>query len=259
MGFERLFGVDFSGAKRADRTIFIAEGVRRGEAVEVVSLQSAGERFGVKDGAAAHAALAELMRESRDALFAVDVPFSFPAALMPEGWRAFADAYPARFEDADAMRAWAREKAPSELRRATDLEAKTPFAVYNLRLYRQTDAAMRRLVAPLAGDVTFAPMEPPAADGAVIVEACPASALKERGLYRPYKGRSEEARAQRAALLDDLESRVALSAATRKEALTDIGGDALDALLCLEIAARLSPADLAPREEADRIEGRVYF
>jgi len=262
--FERLFGVDFSGGAAAHRAIWIAEGVRDRDRVKVLRLERAAERFGVRSGAAAHEALAAFIGETTGALFAIDVPFSLPAPLMTADWPSFARTYADRFADADAMRAWATGEAEAlagrkELKRACDAEAKTPFAAYNLRLYRQTDAAIRRLAAPLMGRAAFPPMEAGPAGAPAVIEACPASALKARDAYRPYKGRGAEMRARRAEIAAGLAERLDLAGGIAEAAEADVGGDALDALLCLEIAARADPSDFTPRSEAERLEGRVWF
>ncbi|MEL6365501.1 MAG: hypothetical protein AAFR11_11755 [Pseudomonadota bacterium] len=262
-----LFGVDFSGAKAADRAIWIAEGERVGNRVAVRRLTNARERFGVRTGRDAHQALAALIAGSgAGALFAIDVPFALPAPLNPANWRDFVSSYAERFADAEAMRAWATAEAlrlagARELKRETDREAKTPFAAYNLRLYRQTDAAIRAVAAPLLGRADFPPMEPVGGGRPVVIEACPASALKARGLYHPYKGdpRSEVLRAARSSVLDDLAGRLDLPDAVRRAALDNPGGDALDALLCLDISARADPAQFTPRSDVEQREGRVYF
>jgi hypothetical protein len=96
-----------------------------------------------------------------------------------------------RYPDAEAFRAICREQAGDrELKRVTDVETRTPFCVYNLRLYRQTFYGIRDVLGPLmrTGSVSVLPMQPADPQKSWVVEICPASTLKSKGLYVPYKG-----------------------------------------------------------------------
>ena len=78
-----------------------------------------------------------------------------------------------------------------ESKRSCDVTAKTPFAAWNLRLYRQTWHSLVGLYAPLlaASAVTVAPFQRDDGKRPRLAEICPASTLKRLGLYGSYKGR----------------------------------------------------------------------
>jgi len=135
--------------------------------------------------------------------------------------------------------------------------AKTPFAAWHRRLYRQTWHSLVDLYGPLlrAGAVTVAPFQPADGRRPRLAEICPASTLKHLGLYRPYKGRGL-ADARRA-LLSETIARAGLQVprALREQAVEDPGGDALDAVIALAAAVRCR----AQIERCDRkSEGEVY-
>ena len=106
------------------------------------------------------------------------------------------------------------------------------------------------------------PQQAPRAWRLWLLETCPASALKLRGGYRPYKGRTAAHRAEREALLRGVEQAgVAVPRGLRRPLLEDGEGDALDSLLCAWIAWRAvrDPAALCPPLSPEhRVEGYVY-
>jgi hypothetical protein len=267
--FATFLGVDFSAAKDGGRRTWIAEAVPRPDGGLAVScLQRAADLpDSGPDPAAFLPALAAHLLGRDNALAGLDFPFTLPEALMPEpDWPAFAAGFAARFPDPDRFRrACTSATGGRELKRRCDREARTPFAAYNLRLYRQSWWGIARLLAPLAADprVSVLPMQVRAGATVSLAEICPASTLKQLGLSGSYKGRTEAKAAQRAAILARLGAAgLALSAAHGQTALDDRGGDALDALIACTAAWRTAHACpqalFACRDETDRREGRVY-
>lgn len=264
---ERVHGVDFSGAADAGRHIWIASGTIDGDALRIEecrraeSLPGAGRR---RDQSLA--ALRAFIAGERGAAIGLDFPFSLPLSLVGAGtWEAFTRAFVARYAHPDAFkRACLALAGGRELRRLTDVEARTPFSPYNLRLYRQTYSGIRDLLAPLAqvGAACVVPMQPPRPGLPWLLEVCPASTLKRAGLYRSYKGRSGEHRAARERILAGIESpgTVAIPAPLRQVMLDDTGGDALDSLIAAVATARAvrDPHFPGPRDSRYTLEGRVY-
>jgi len=118
----------------------------------------------------------------------------------------------------------------------TDVETRTPFCPYNLRMYRQTYWGIAHILMPLvtARAAVALPMQAPRPGVPWLLETCPASVLKRSGLYRPYKGVSDSHRAQRRRILDTLIARGRLvlgASGLRQRILEDAGGDALDAVV----------------------------
>jgi hypothetical protein len=268
LNFElQIVGVDFSGAARAGRKIWLALGVVAGATLRIDRLVRAADLpGGGAERGPAVAALRTWIAGCGEAVIGLDLPLALPLALMGGGgWDAWVRAFADRYPSADAFRTACRQAAGGrEVRRRADIEARVPFAAYNLRLYRQTFYGLRDLVAPLACDGCAAvlPMQAPLAGRPRIIEICPASTLKRLGLYRPYKGRGAAQRAARDSLLAALErdAPLRIPPAAREAALADGEGDALDSLVAaLAVFRNLhAPGGFAPRDPLEQQEGRVY-
>ncbi len=167
------------------------------------------------------------------------LPFSIPKSLIDDrSWKAFALRFPTRFADPDAFRHWAMDRAEDrEIRRACDRDAKTPFNSYNLRIYRQTWWGIAHLLSPLirSGRAVVRPYQPlPTKPHPIIIEACPACAMKGIDFYPPYKGHTEKHRLERKATLGKLIDRGLLeppAPSIRARLIDNTGGDALDAVI----------------------------
>jgi Protein of unknown function (DUF429) len=265
-GKKRILGVDFSGASDAGRKIWIAEGrVSSAGALTLIDLTPACELQG--GGTAPEIAISALARHivrEPGTVVGCDFPFTLPRRLIEEpSWVDFVAAFPKRFGDPDAFRAWALRKAGGrELRRDADRAASTPFNSYNLRIYRQTWWGIAHLLHPLiaAGAAIAIPYQSRARKPLpTFIEACPACALKAIALYRPYKGRTDAHRRQRRVLLDRLVADGFLDAPAltiSQRLIDDPGGDAIDATLAALVAAA---AELAPKAPVDAIEGEIYW
>jgi hypothetical protein len=166
-----------------------------------------------------------------------DFPFGLPQTLMGgQDWRDFVTGFADRFRSAESFADWCRRKAcGKELKRTTDEAARTPFSVYNLRMFRQTYWGIASVLGPLVADdrVSVLPMQQPVPGRPHLLETCPASTLKRLGLYTPYKGRELRHRRERKAIVAALDD---AGLATVPADLTDVivgdtGGDALDAVI----------------------------
>jgi hypothetical protein len=262
---ERVAGVDFSGARDAGKNIWIAEGRATSGGVAISALARAADLPGGGTGFEhAMTALVAHIAGLGDALVGLDFPFGLPRTLISEpSWTGFVGAFAREHDTSDAFRADCRARsAGRELKRRTDTEARVPWCAYNLRLYRQTWAGIRHVLAPLVldGKSRAIPMQTPEPGLPALAETCPASLLKREDLYAPYKGRGDGPRRGREAILEALVARQTLRplpGLLRETVLANTGGDALDAVLAAVGAARID--DPAPRDATDRIEARVYF
>ena len=261
----RVAGVDFSGARDAGKHIWIAEGTPTPDGVRVDKLLRADT---LPTGGAAFddamTGLCDHVSGLKDSIVGFDFPFSIPADLIEQStWPAFVHDFAARYSTPQAFRDRCRSQTGGkELKRVTDVEAKVPWCAYNLRLYRQTWAGIRHVLAPLidGNKARVIPIQKPKNDLPVIAEICPASFLKRENLYFPYKGRGPELRQARSKILTQLGKRnylIPVRGRLRKTMVEDVGGDALDAALSAICAAQVP--DVAPRSRADRLECRVYF
>ena len=270
----RVIGLDFSGARAAGRHIWLATGERRQGRLRIGKLEPADQALGVApERGATLAALAQHLARQGDCAVGCDFPFSLPDALLPPGgWQAFIAVFAAASADAEAFRAACLAQAGGrEWKRAADRVTRTPFSVYNLRLYRQSFHGLRDVLAPLVmgGRAVVLPMQAPRAGVPWLLEVCPASYLKRVGLYRglsAYKGRSGEHRDRRATILAAAavagrESLAPLPARLGAVAIEDPGGDALDALLAAVATAGVLADPAAILHAADGLtarEGLVY-
>lgn len=262
-----VYGVDFSGASMAGRKIWIARGVPAEHGLRLEACYRAQE---LPDGGpqrtAALTALRQLIAREGDTCFGLDFPFGLPRSLVEEpDWEAFIARFAERFSDARHFRSACIQAAGGrELKRLTDRESQTPFCCYNLRLYRQTYYGLREVLAPLVRDglACVLPMQAARPGRAWLLEICPASALKQYGLYRPYKGRGAAQAAARQQLVVELEGQgVLLDDAQRRAVVDDCDGDALDSLIAAWSVWRAlqRPAGLAVNSHpAYGCEGYVY-
>ncbi|MEE8433246.1 MAG: DUF429 domain-containing protein [bacterium] len=271
----RILGLDFSGAADAGRAIWLAEGRAEADGLRVTDCRPAEALPG--GGTAREPALAAL-RQYLSALghyaIGMDFPFSLHRSLVPEGSLAeFLAAFPGRYATPEIFREACRKVtgvgSERVLKRRCDLEARTPFAPHNLRVYRQTWYGITALLAPLSvGGARILPVQKPEEKSPSqkpwLLETCPASALKAAGRCVPYKGRTIAHRAGREAIVDWLEAGgVSWGNGVRRSALLDdAGGDALDSVICAWIAWRAvsDPGRLFPAPGPEqRVEGYVYF
>ncbi len=266
---QRVLGIDFSGAEEAGKAIWIAEGRIENGRLRIADCRSAASRFGYAEREHCLAALVELVAAGHDAVFGFDFPFGLPGDLFPEAsWSEFVPAFVHRYDGPEAFRDDCRRRTGGkEPKRATDLVAKTPWAAFNLKLYRQTYYGIARLLYPLVRDGAAAvlPMQRPSARRPWLIETCPASLLQRENLYVPYKGGEPGRRAARNRILRSLTARGLLAPLPRnlrRAAIENKAGDALDAMIAAVAAHRAlhEPGALArSRGTVEAREGRVYY
>ncbi len=228
-------------------------------------LACAADRFGCAVTADAVApALRRFIADAAGTAIGIDAPVTLGKALIGgEGWAHFIRRFRSDYPDAEVFRAWCASMLPDErsARRACDIEARTPFAAHNLRLYRQTWASLFHLLAPLAGCIAVPPLTEAHADRPWLLETCPASTLLHLGLREPYKGPGEAKRRARARILDALveAKRIVASPSMRNSMIADPGGDALDAAIAAATAARTVAGGIPPAIGDEMVEGRVFY
>jgi len=266
---DRIYGVDFSGAKDAGRRMWIAGGTAEGDTLRIETCRSADALPGSgRSRDRCLAALRDFIGAQAACAFGLDFPFGLPQPLVgQDSWDDFVESFPGAYASPEVFRQSCRAAAGGrELKRVTDRESKTPFAPYNLRLYRQTYFGIRDVLHPLVrgGLACILPMQRRRADRAWVLEICPASTLKQEWLYMPYKGRADEHRAARGHILERLEAMSALSIsmpAVREAVLDDRGGDALDSVIAALATFRplRDPAHLVVESGSPyALEGYVY-
>jgi hypothetical protein len=281
--FSVVFGVDFSGAKRAGRTTWIArldpDTSGAGAPFTLVALDRLDRLAGTAERQPALARLVRLIAESSDALWALDFPFGLPLELFPprSRWprqlalvREYAeDDYGLGLECVRRARSLG---ARMHIRRQTDVDARAPFDPYHYRIIYQTFYGMHDVLAPFWRDpgtavLPFQYQGLHVADRA-LVEACPASTLKRLGLpHQNYKQPAggpltRRRRLTRRVILDGIAARTNIDARARRVMMRDPGGDAIDAVLAALGAAQafatVDHSAIARHRRYPR-EGHLYF
>jgi hypothetical protein len=260
-----IIGIDFSGGVNAGRKIWIASG-RAENDVLLIDDCMRGEALpgSSRERAECLAALRAFMQSAGDALIGLDVPLGLPHELMNgQTWLQFIHTFADRYTTPQQFRrACLRAARGRELKRRTDVESKTPFSPYNLRLYRQTYYGLRDVIAPLVRErsVRVLPMQSNRSGLPSLIEICPASTLKQMNWYRPYKGRSVQQHAARATILRSLQREgIQLAGPLKPIVLSDPEGDALDSIIAAWAAFRSrTQIDCWPSRLLYRREGYVF-
>jgi hypothetical protein len=276
--FERFYGVDFSGARRAGDTTWIAELAPTRRGFVLTSLQSLTAICGMSEREAALPCLVQLVHASEQALWGFDFPFGLPVELFPAGtaWSEQFDFLDEWEDDAygcglECVRRSKRLLRRKHIMRAADTEARTPFDTFHYRIIYQTFFGMRDVVNPLrqaprTAVLPFQYRKLPTAKR-VVVECCPGSVLKwERVPHQNYKQPTggpltRKRRRTRHAILDWLGGVVEVDERFRRVMMRNPGGDAIDAVIAAVGAARaVSAADhcAIARHPRYRHEGRLF-
>lgn len=265
----RVYGVDFSGAYEAGRKIWITQASACKDSLYIEQCASAVGLLKIDpEREICLQALCALIAREQEAIFGLDFPFGIPVQLLEvTSWDDFVRVFPERYPTPQHFRSACYIAAGGrEIRRLTDRESGTPWASYNLRLYRQTFYGISAVLAPLVtrGSVSVLPMQSAQADRAWLIEICPAATLKRHDLYMPYKGR--EARHRRARR-DILEAIRCLAPARftnitlQDTIIEEKDGDALDSLVAAWATWHVlqQPAKLEDRSHPLYVlEGYVY-
>ena len=254
LGFDSVYGVDFSGAKLAGRNIWVARidpvrrGLKRPSSWRLAELSCLEKLCGSAEREPALAHLVGMIRASERSLWAMDFPFSLPIEVLPADctWpqqlaflrAADGDAYGVGLECLERARSLG---GPLHIRRQTDAEAKAPFDCYHYRIIYQFFYGARDVVGPLWAErrtavLPFQYRRLPRATR-VLVEACPSSTLKRLGL--PHQNYKQPAGGPLAAkrlrtrrvMLDALAGHVRFDERQRRTMMRNPGGDAIDAVI----------------------------
>jgi len=262
-----VYGVDFSGAKEAGRKIWIAHGIIKEDVLFVTECFQAKDLPGsARDRERSLVALREFIRKNKDSIFGLDFPFGTHRTLIKEeSWEKFVLSFQATYKSPGEFRmVCTKASGCKELKRFTDIEAKTPFSPYNLRLYRQTYFGIRDLLGPMIRNDTVCvlPMQEPLPEKAWVLEICPASTLKREHLSLSYKGRDEKHRAARVRILDGIEKTGDLKikkSSLQLKIVDDRDGDALDSVIAAFATFRALRSGFTFEENSPyAVEGWVY-
>lgn len=274
MRIERVYGVDFSGARLAGRNAWVAQ--LDTAAMRIDAVDRLGALCGTDEREPCMMSLVSMIKASRRALWGMDFPFALPieiAATMTGladqlAWvqRQAEDAYAFGRQCVAIARALGREM---HVRRLTDRETKTPFDCYHYRIICQTFYGMRNVLAPLhasAGTI-IVPFDAVSEAQRVVVEACPGSTLKRWGVpHNNYKQPAggpltPKRRTNRRLILERLRSVVTIDDRWVRIIQRNPGGDALDAVIAAVgtwEAWRTTDFSAVRAHPRYRLEGRVF-
>ncbi|MBX9625395.1 MAG: DUF429 domain-containing protein [Gemmataceae bacterium] len=277
--FERYYGVDFSGAKKAGDAIWVAEVRPRKRGLpRLVALDRMTTLCGTADRGPALGHLVGMISASSGALWGCDFPFGLPLELFPKeaAWDDHftflgewgEEAYDCGLE---CVRRATELFQRKHIRRATDSEAKAPFDAFHYRMIYQTFYGMRDVVDPLrktpgTAVLPFQYRKLPTAKR-VVVECCPGSVLKREGVpHQNYKQPAggpltRRRKLTRHAIFEWLDGVVVVEERFRRVMMRNPGGDAIDAVIAAVGAARaVDSADhrAIARHDRYRHEGHLY-
>ena len=266
----KIYGIDFSGAKNAGSKIWIASAIIVENALRIEDCYQAKD---LPDSAAERnrclGALRSFISVQKACAFGLDFPFSLPKKLIKaNSWEEFILAFANRYPDAEQFRkiCWVTAGNREE-RRDTDEISQTPLSAYNLRLFRQTYFGIRDILAPLVRDklASVLPMQSATPDKPWLIEVCPASTLRQMRLPLRYKNIRKENRAARTNILEGIEKTGIITLkqpSLRAIILDDPGGDALDSVIASFATFRAigSLADSSVSMTSNSmLEGYVYI
>lgn len=240
-----IFGVDFSGAARPGRKIWICHARPTRTGLKAISLTRFSDQSPATSRSDVHAGLVALIRQSESALWGIDFPFGLPVDLGLGDWAEQLEQVAAWTDTEQAFGlhccALAEERfGRKHVRRDTDRETKTPFDCYHYYIIYQTFYGMRDVLGPLGNDrsTVILPFQKITTRAKrVVAEICPSSTIKRLGLpHQNYKQNdtkplADHRKAVRRTLMKGIRQEIELSASNRKKIADDGPGDALDAVV----------------------------
>jgi hypothetical protein len=265
----RIYGVDFSGAKKAGNKIWITSGhIVDGTLFAEGCFPAHEIPNGGRDRQQCLNALVDFVASNHHAVFGFDFPFSLPADVVPDtsDWETFVTGFsnefrsPQDFYESCKSRGGELPGEKIEYKRTTDKRAEAPFCPYNLRIKSQTYYGIRDLLSPLVEEekACILPMQTAEESKPWVLEICPSSTLRHEELPRQgYKDSGASAESVREQIVKGLENMgVRLPEGIRHTAIEETDGDALDSIIALVAAARA--AYDRPDVDANRSEGHIY-
>jgi hypothetical protein len=150
-----IYGIDFSGSQEACKKIWICESIPTDEGLKVQKCWSIKEKYGNISLNNSLKKLTEFIASNPGAAFGLDFPFGLPKIIVDESnWIAFIRKFPEYYNDPYEFRQKCQDRAleltgKKELKRITDIEAKSPFCPCNLWIFKQTYYGINNVLRPL--------------------------------------------------------------------------------------------------------------
>ena len=261
----KIFGVDFSGSKKACNKIWVSEGSVHDKFLKIHTCRPAHFFSESHDTQSCIAALYSMIAREKYAIFGMDFPFALPSSLTEENnWKDFIINFPLKHASAESFRDYYRQKTDGkEFKRKKEDEKGAPFAAYNLWLYKQTYHGISRIINPLVRNnlACILPIQTPNPEKPWVIEICPACTLKEKGLYVPYKGKKSDRESNRKMIVDKLEKfNIVLDDEIKDICISNTQGDALDSILAVYAVFRnMHILEGKNPDELEKREGDIYY
>jgi hypothetical protein len=269
-------GIDISGGAKPEKNTWLTRIVIPTGGMPVVEISDSLAQLPSERSALLHKTnpllkLFEYVIQVPESIVGIDASFSLPQPLLPANtlWETWALGFPAHYPTAEVFKTYCITQANGkELKRQTDIDAKTPFSPYNLRHYKQTYTTLREVLRPIvmAGKASVLPFQPVALGKPWVVESCPASILKRLGWHTAYKGSQASHQFAREALLQWAltQYRVQIPPAVQHAYIANKTGDALDSFLIAWYLAQTwqTNSETFTIQATNPIvlaEGRVFF
>ena len=264
-----IYGVDFSGSKEACKKIWICESIPTEKGLLVNDCWNLKEKYENPTRDRSFEILTEFIASSPRAVFGLDFPFGLPKIIVDEdNWIDFVKNFPENYSNPLELRQKCHERAlkltgTKELKRSTDIEAKSPFCPCNLWLFKQTYYGINNVLCPLVIEESakILPMEGRENSKPWVLEICPASTLKNLNLYfTGYKGKDNTSKELREKILIRLKKEkhvIEIDPKVWKSSIENADGDALDSV----IAAIATYRGLCSNPDLDdiyKLEGYIY-
>ncbi|MCG1002210.1 MULTISPECIES: DUF429 domain-containing protein [Halobacterium] len=271
MGFETVYGVDFSGSSTAGEKIWITEADVSSDDFVVNSVQRIDDFLDLSSQSR-DVVLRELLRDiqSRDdrTLFGFDFPFSLPEPILSQpDWEDFVTCFPDEFLSPENLQRVCSDRARLvgeesgvQLNRQTESDS-GGLCPYNAQIRLQTYYGIRDLLRPLTltESAQIAPMFSPPGTQPTVIEVYPAATIQQQTELTPrgYKSNTESAADKRDALLGEFLPEA--SEIEREHLVNDAEADGIDSLIAANAAFR-NRGNLAIDETNDGtpVEGRIY-
>lgn len=266
-----IYGIDFSGSQEAYKKIWVCESIPTDEGLQVQKCWNIEEKYGNISLNSSLEKLTEFISSSPGAVFGLDFPFGLPKIVVDEtNWIAFTKRFPENYNNPYEFHQKCQDRAleltgKKELKRRTDIEAKSPFSPYNCRIFKQTYYGINNVLRPLLveGLAKILPMEDQENSKPLVLEICPASTLKAESLsLKGFKKPGKEAEGIRKIILDALIEKKCIkdiSPYVRKVVLKNTSGDALDSIIAAIATYRALKNNFrVPENELYKLEGYIY-
>lgn len=271
-----IYGVDFSGSKKACKKIWICESVPTDEGLKVQECwnlekkcEKKYEEKCVNPCDKPFEILTEFIASNPQAIFGLDFPFGLPECLLCENdWESFVKRFHEQYKNPTQFYNDSHSRVEKEPKRLTDIDAKSPMSPIFIHLHKQTYYGISNVLYSLNFEnfASIHPMQPLEESKPWVIEICPASTLKFENLYRNYKKKgkkAKESKNNRKFILQGLIDKkliTDISPEARESAVVDKEGDALDSIIAAVATHRALKNNFSVSDhELYELEGHIYI